>query len=133
MKKHHLIFACSFIFTLLFYNELVGVNLAIFGLVLTGIICYFFQDQFTSRSHLVLVGTSVLSCFAFAWYGDFVSFLALALSVIFLQFKTQESKLKMILVFPLIFLNGITSLGRILMFSQWLTLLFLQYLLRYFS
>ena len=99
MKKHHLIFACSFIFTLLFYNELVGVNLAIFGLVLTGIICYFFQEQFTSRSHLVLVGTSVLSCFAFAWYGDFVSFLALALSVIFLQFKTQESKLKMILVY----------------------------------
>jgi len=120
MKKYHLIFACSFIFTLLFYNESVGVNLAIFGLVLTGIICYFFQEQFTSRSHLVLVGTSVLSCFAFAWYGDFVSFLALALSIIFLQFKTQESKLKMILVFPLIFLNGITSLGRILMFSQWL-------------
>jgi hypothetical protein len=46
--------------------------------------------------------------------------LALALSVIFLQFKTQEAKLKIIQVFPLVFLNGITSLGRILMFSQWL-------------
>lgn len=120
MKKHHLILGCSAIFTLLFYNESIGVNLAIFGLVLTGIICYFFQERFTSRSHLVLVIASVLSCFAFTWYGDFVSFLALVLSVIFLQFKTQEAKLKTIQVLPLIFINGITSLGRMLMFSQWL-------------
>ncbi len=120
MKKHHLILACSLIFTLLFYNESVGVNLAIFGLVLTGIICYFFQDRFTSRTHLVLVVTSILSCIAFAWYGDFVSFLALAMSVCFLQFKTQETNLKILLVFPLAFINGITSLGRMLMFSQWL-------------
>jgi hypothetical protein len=120
MKKHHLILVCSLIFLLLFYNESVGVNLAIFGLVLTGTICYFFQDRFTSRTHLVLVVTSILSCIAFAWYGDFVSFLALALSVIFLQFKTQETNLKIVQVFPLAFINGITSLGRILMFNQWL-------------
>ena len=120
MKKYHLILVCSLIFTLLFYNESVGVNLAIFGLVLTGMICYFFQDRFTSRSHLVLVITSILSSIAFAWYGDFVSFLALALSVIFLQFKTQETNLKIVQVFPVVFLNGITSLGRMLMFSQWL-------------
>jgi len=57
---------------------------------------------------------------AFAWYGDFVSFLALAISVCFLQFKTQETNLKIVQVFPLAFLNGITSLGRMLMFTQWL-------------
>ncbi len=120
MKKYHLILVCSLIFTLLFYNESVGVNLSIFGLVLTGIICFFFQDQFTSRSHLVLVVTSILSCIAFAWYGDFVSFLALAMSVCFLQFKTQETNLKIVQVFPLAFINGITSLGRMLLFSKWL-------------
>ena len=120
MKKHHLILVCSSIFTLLFYNESVGVNLTIFGIVLTGIICYFFQDRFTSRSYLVLVIASVLSCIAFAWYGDFVSFLALALSIVFLQFKTQETNMKIVQVFPLVFINGITSLGRMLMFSQWL-------------
>jgi hypothetical protein len=120
MKKLPLIVVSSLLFTLLFYKESVGVNLAIFGLLLTGMICYFFQDRFTSRSHLVLVIASVLSCFAFAWYGDFVSFLALVLSIIFLQFKTQEAKLKILQVFPLVFINGITSLGRILMFSQWL-------------
>jgi hypothetical protein len=120
MKKHQIILACSLIFTLLFYNESVGVNLAIFGLLLTGSICYFFQDRFTDRSHLVLVVTSVLSCLAFAWYGDFASFLALAMSVFFLQFRTQESQLKIIQVFPLVFLNAFASIGRVFMFSQWL-------------
>lgn len=120
MKKHQIILACSIVFTLLFYNESVGVNLSIFGLLLTGSICYFFQDRFTDRSHLILVVTSVLSCLAFAWYGDFVSFLALATSILFLQFKTQESKLKIIQVFPLVFLNAFASIGRIFMFSQWL-------------
>ena len=120
MKKHQIILACSILFTLLFYNESIGVNLSIFGLLLTGSICYFFQDRFTDRSHLILVVTSVLSCLAFAWYGDFVSFLALATSILFLQFKTQESKLKIIQVFPLVFLNAFASIGRIFMFSQWL-------------
>ena len=120
MKKHQIILACSIVFTLLFYNESVGVNLSIFGLLLTGSICYFFQDRFTDRSHLILVVTSVLSCMAFAWYGDFVSFLALAISILFLQFKIQESKLKIVQVFPLIFLNAFASIGRIFMFSQWL-------------
>ena len=120
MKKHHIILVCSFIFLLLFYKEDLGVNFAIFGLVLTGFVCYFFQDRFSERSHLILVVTSILSCLAFAWYGDFASFLALALSVLFLQFKTQDVKLKIVQIFPLIFLNGITSLGRILMFKQWL-------------
>lgn len=119
MKKHQLILVCSLIFTLLFYKQEVGVNLAIFGLVLTGMICYFFQDQITSRLHLVLVTSSVLSCFAFAWYGDFSSFFAMALSLIFLQFKTQEPKLKLLQALPLVFINGIASLGRILMFSQY--------------
>ncbi|RUT70320.1 DUF4173 domain-containing protein [Flavobacterium cupreum] len=120
MKKIHFILVCSILFIPLFYNESVGVNLAIFGLVLTGLICYYFQDRFTDRSHLILVVTSVLSCLAFAWYGDFVSFLALAMSVLFLQFKTQETKLKIIQVFPLVFLNAFASVGRVFMFSQWL-------------
>ena len=120
MKKHHIILACSLIFLLLFYKEDLGVNLAIFGLFLTGFVCYFFQDRFSERSHLILVVTSILSCLAFAWYGDFASFLALALSVLFLQFKTQDGKLKTVQIFPLIFLNGIASLVRIFMFKQWL-------------
>ncbi|MFV8358221.1 DUF4173 domain-containing protein [Flavobacterium sp. XS1P32] len=120
MKKLHFILASSFIFTLLFYNEDLGLNWAIFGMIQTVLICYFFQEKFTTRLHLILVVASVLSCFAFAWYGDFSSFFAMALSIIFLQFKTHKPKLKMLQALPLALINGIASLGRILMFSQYL-------------
>ena len=120
MKKLHFILASSLVFTLLFYKEDLGLNWAIFGMMQTALICYFFQEKFTSRLHLILVVTSVLSCFAFAWYGDFSSFFAMALSIIFLQFKTQEPKLKLLQALPLVLMNGIASLGRILMFSQYL-------------
>jgi hypothetical protein len=120
MKKHHLILACSLIFTLLFYDESVGVNLAVFGLVLTGFICYSSANRFLDKPNLILIITSVLSCIAFAWYGDFVSFLALAFSLIFLQFKTQDPKLKMIQSLPLVFINGFASILRVFQFSQWL-------------
>jgi hypothetical protein len=120
MKKLHFILASSLVFTLLFYNQDLGLNWAIFGMMQTALICYFFQEKFTSRIHLILVVTSVLSCFAFAWYGDFPSFFAMALSIIFLQFKTQEPKLKLLQALPLVLINGIASLGRILMFSQYL-------------
>lgn len=120
MKKHQIIFVSSLIFTLLFYNEAPGINLSIFGVMLTLLISYCFQDKLVKRSHLVLVMTSILSSFAFAWYGDFASFLAFALSILFLQFKTQDGELKILQIFPLIFLNGVTSLGRIFIFNQWL-------------
>lgn len=120
MKKHQIILACTAVFILLFYNESVGINISIFGVILTLLISYFFQEKFVNRSHLVLVMTSILSCFAFAWYGDAASFFALALSILFLQFKTQDGELKIIQIFPLIFLNGITTIGRIFIFSQWL-------------
>jgi hypothetical protein len=120
MKKHQIILACTVVFTLLFYNQEPGINLSIFAVILTLLISYFFQDRFVGRSHLALVVTSILSAFAFAWYGDFPSFLALATSVLFLQFKTQDPELKTIQVFPLIFLNAFTSIGRIFIFKQWL-------------
>lgn len=120
MKKHQIILACTAAFILLFYNESVGINISIFGVLLTLLISYFFQEKFVDRSHLLLVMTSILSCFAFAWYGDAASFFAMALSILFLQFKTQDGELKIIQVFPLIFLNGFASIGRIFIFKQWL-------------
>lgn len=120
MKKHQIILACTLVFTLLFYNQSVGINLSIFAVILTLLISYFFQDRMVDRSHLILVVTSMLSCFAFAWYGDFASFLALSISLFFLQFKTQDGELKVIQVLPLVLLNLFASLGRIFIFSQWL-------------
>ncbi len=118
MKKHHLILGCTAIFSLLFYKESIGINLAIFGLALAALVFM----KFKRKSVLVkaLFISSVLSCIAFGWYGDFVSFLALFFSLVFLQFQNETTKLKLIQSVPIIFINGITSFGRPLMFSQWL-------------
>jgi hypothetical protein len=118
MKKHHLILGCTAIFVFLFYKESVGVNLALFGILLA-ILVYI---RFEKKSILIktLFVSSLLSCFAFAWYGDFFSFLALFFSLIFLQFQNENSKLKIIQAIPAVFITGITSLGRPFIFNQWL-------------
>lgn len=120
MKKHHLILVSSFVFTLLFYKESVGLNLAIFGLVLLGLIVYNSETRINTAIDKLLFTTSFLSCLAFAWYGDFVSFLALFLSLVFLQFRMQNQELKVLQSIPLIFVNGMASVVRIFLFSQWL-------------
>ena len=120
MRKEHFIFVCSVVFTLLFYNESVGLNLSLFGFVLLVLMYYFFRKQFIDNSYYVLTFTSVLSCIAFAWYGDFVSFVAVFLSIIMLQFKIIEPKLKLILSIPIVFINSIASIVRIFQFSEWL-------------
>ncbi|MFC3333926.1 DUF4153 domain-containing protein [Flavobacterium palustre] len=120
MKKYHLILVSSLVFVLLFYKQTIGLNLGLFGLFLLGLVSYNNSNKFNNRLNFMLFGTSFLSCLAFAWYADFASFLALFLSLVFLQFRLQNQELKIIQVIPLIFLNGITSFGRILMFSQYL-------------
>jgi hypothetical protein len=120
MRKEHFIFVCSVVFTLLFYNESVGLNLSLFGLVILALMYYFYRKQFSDNSYYVLTFTSVLSCLAFAWYGDFVSFLAVFISIILLQFKINEPKLKLLLALPIVFINSVASIVRIFYFSDWL-------------
>ena len=120
MRKEHFIFVCSVVFTLLFYNESIGLNLSLFGFLLLGLMFYFFRNRFIDNSYYLLTLTSVLSCLAFAWYGDFVSFVAVFLSIILLQFKIIEPKLKLILSIPIVFINSIASIIRIFQFSKWL-------------
>ncbi|WP_413999203.1 DUF4173 domain-containing protein [Flavobacterium sp. W1B] len=120
MKKHHLILVSSLVFTLLFYKETVGLNLAIFGLVVLGLIAYNSESIINDTTNKLLFTTSFVSCLAFAWYGDFVSFLALFLSLVFLQFRVQNKELKIVQSIPLVFINGMASVIRIFVFSQWL-------------
>jgi len=120
MKKYHLILVSSLVFILLFYKETIGLNVGVFGLFLLALVSYSNSNKFKDRLNCMLFVTSFISSVAFAWYADFASFLALFLSLVFLQFRVQNQELKIIQVIPLIFLNGITSFGRIFIFSQYL-------------
>ncbi|TDD96991.1 DUF4153 domain-containing protein [Flavobacterium cellulosilyticum] len=118
MKKHQLILVCTALFSFLFYKESIGLNLALFGIVVAILVFI----QFKTKSALIkfLFVNALFSCLAFAWYGDFVSFLALFISLIFLQFQNEFNKLKIIQSIPIVIITGITSLGRPFIFNQWL-------------
>jgi hypothetical protein len=117
MKKHQLILGTTAIFSFLFYNESLGINLALFTLALLIITVKESRNK-TTLSKLFIAAT-LLSVAAFAYYGDIASFFALSLSLIFLQFQSQDPQLKLIQTLPIVILNMITSIGRPLIFSQW--------------
>jgi hypothetical protein len=79
----------------------------------------FLQEKITSRAHLILVVTSVLSWLLLGT-EIFHLFLPWFCRLFFLQFKTQEPKIKWLQALSFVLIIGITSLGRILMFSQYL-------------
>lgn len=118
MKKHHLILVTTALFTLLFYNEGIGINLSFFALALL----FLTIKQTANKTRLFkwLIATTILSATTFAWYGDTPSFFALAFSLIFLQFQSVDPQLKLIQTTGITIINMVTSLGRPLITSQWL-------------
>ena len=96
MKTHHYILLTTVLFIILFYNENVGLNLGLLGIAYALLTWYKTPKSNKTKVFFMLFFTSIFSSVAFAWYGDFASFLALAMSVLLLQFKTQDPKLKII-------------------------------------
>lgn len=120
MKKSTLIFIATVLFIALFYGESIGVNLGILGVLYSVLLFFSMAKDFQNRTSLVLFVLSLLSSFAFAWYGDFVSFLAQFLSISLLAVKSRNQEMKSILALPIFFINGLTFLWRFFHFNEWL-------------
>ncbi|HJS00243.1 MAG TPA: DUF4173 domain-containing protein [Flavobacterium sp.] len=121
MKKYQLIFASTFVFVVLFYDQSVGVNLGLFGLFLLGLLGYQYAAQLRNdKLALVMAATSLLSCFAFTWYGDFSSFLAMFSSFVLLQFRLEQPSLQIILALPVTIVNAMASVFRVFLFKDYL-------------
>ncbi len=101
MKKHHLILLTTALFLPLFYGEnAMGINLGILGISYAILILAKTPKSNWSRNFLLLFITTVFSSFAYAWFGDFPSFLAVFTSVFLLAFTSKKNDLKSILVIP---------------------------------
>jgi hypothetical protein len=118
MKKHHFIFVGTLIFIGLFYDKLVGINLSIFALIAASYSFFSFKSK-SFKSKLLYV-CSIFSAAAFAWFGDFISFLAILFSLYILQFQNENSKIKPIQFLPLMVVNLFASLGRFWIFKDWI-------------
>jgi len=120
MKKHHLIFAVTALFVALFYEENLGLNLGILGIIVSILVYFNTEERNKTKTFLIIFATSILSSFAFAWYGDFVSFLAVFSSLFLLSFTSKNKELKSLFVIPVFALNFATFIFRVFQFDKWL-------------
>ncbi|WP_263601553.1 DUF4153 domain-containing protein [Chryseobacterium sp. PET-29] len=120
MKTHHYIFLTTLLFVIVFYDQNVGLNLGIIGIIYA--VLTFFKTPKTNRTptFIFLFITSVLSSIAFAWYGDFPSFLAVATSLLLLGYRSRNRRMKILLLVPVFVTNCFTEFFRILNFDGWL-------------
>lgn len=120
MKTHHLIFLVTAIFVALFYEENLGLNLGILGIIVSVFVYFNTEVRNKTRTFLIIFATSILSSFAFAWYGDFASFLAVFSSLFLLSFTSKNKELKSLFVLPVFAINFITFIYRVFQLDQWL-------------
>lgn len=120
MKTHHLIFAVTALFVAVFYEENLGLNLGILGIIVSVFVYFNTEERNKTRTFLIIFATSILSSFAFAWYGDFASFLAVFSSLFLLSFKSNNRELKSLFVIPVFALNFATFIFRVFQFDKWL-------------
>lgn len=120
MKTHHLIFTITAIFVAVFYEENLGLNLGILGIVVSILTYFNTEERNKTRTFLMIFVTSILSSFAFAWYGDFPSFLAVFTSLFLLSFISKNKELKTLFVIPVFALNFVTFIYRVFQFDKWL-------------
>ena len=119
MKKHHLIFITVLAVIVLFYKEYVALNLGIFGIFLSILTFTQTKSELRDRTFLTLFVTSIFSSFAFAWFGDEVSFLAVFVSLFLLRFRGTYPKLKPFLYIEVLLINLFSFLGRVFNIEQW--------------
>ena len=119
MKKHHLIFITVLAVIVLFYKEYIALNLGIFGIFLSILTFTQTKSEFRTKTFLTLFVTSIFSSFAFAWFGDAISFVAVFVSVFLLRFKGTYPKLKPFLYIEVLLFNLFSFLGRVFYTEQW--------------
>ncbi|MCX8533867.1 DUF4153 domain-containing protein [Chryseobacterium luquanense] len=119
MKTHHYIFLSTIAFIILFYNENVGLNLGILGVLYSVLTLFKTPEKNRSKTFLLLFATSILSSIAFAWFGDISSFLAVTISLLLLSFRSKNRRLKSLFLVPVFVVSLFTFICRVFSFNEW--------------
>jgi len=120
MKTHHYIFLTTALFIALFYDQNIGLNLGILGIIYSVLTIFKTPEKNRTRIFLILFVTSVLSSIAFAWYGDFPSFLAVVSSLLLLSYRSKNRRMKPLFLIPVFVVNCFTFICRFFSFDRWL-------------
>ncbi|WP_114792098.1 DUF4153 domain-containing protein [Niabella yanshanensis] len=120
MKKNLFFFVSVIVFVGLFYNQSPGINISFFGLMTWLFLLGITPAIKRTQMFWALSVTSLVSVGAFAWYGDFICFAALFLSLLLTGFKAFYPRLNvLVLPFNTAF-NYITFIFRVLTPQKWL-------------
>ena len=98
MKTHHYIFLTTALFVALFYNENVGLNLGMLCIIYAILTVIRTPVKNRTKTFFVLMIASLTSGLAFAWYGDFASFLAVVSSLLLLSYRSKNRRMKILLL-----------------------------------
>ncbi|SDJ89082.1 DUF4153 domain-containing protein [Chryseobacterium jejuense] len=120
MKTHHYIFLTTALFVILFYDQDMGLNFGILGILYAILNFFKTPEKNKTRPFYILTATSMFSGIAFAWYGDFPSFLAVVSSLLLLAYKSRNRRMKILFLIPVFITNCCTSICRIFMLDKWL-------------
>jgi len=120
MKTHHYIFLTAALFVILFYDQEPGLNLGILAIIYALLTLFKTPERNRTRTFLMLFVTSILSGFAFAWFRDFPSLLAVVSSLLLLGYRSRNRKLKILFLIPVFIINSVTSVFRFFSFDAWL-------------
>jgi len=120
MKTHHYIFLTTLLFVIVFYDQNVGLNLGIIGIIYAVLTFFRTPERNRTKTFIFLFATSIISSAAFAWYGDFPSFLAVVSSLLLLGYRSRNRRMKILLLVPVFVTNCFTEFFRILNFDAWL-------------
>lgn len=120
MKTHHYIFLTTALFVILFYDQDMGMNLGILGIIYALLTLFKTPEKNKTKTLLILFVTSILSSLAFIWYGDFASFLAVVSSLLLFSYRSRNRKLKILFLIPVFAINSFTFIFRFFSFDKWL-------------
>lgn len=120
MKTHHYIFITALLFVIVFYDQYVGLNLGILGIIYAFLTMFRTPGKIKTGKLYILFATIILSSIAFAWFGDFPSFIAVLSSLLLLGYKSKNRRMKVLLLVPVFIVNCCTSFCRFFNFEDWL-------------
>ncbi|MGE9312077.1 DUF4153 domain-containing protein [Niabella sp. CJ426] len=120
MKKNIFFFVSVVVFVVLFYNQSPGINISFFGFMTWLFLLDITPGVKRTPMFWTLSAISLVCIGAFAWYGDFICFAALFLSLLVTGFKAFYPRLNvLVLPFNTAF-NYITFIFRVLTPQKWL-------------
>ncbi len=120
MKTHHYIFLTTALFIILFYDQELGLNVGIIGIIYSLLTLIRTPKKNRTKTFFFLFAASILSDIAFAWYRDFPSLLAVVSSFLLLGYRSKNRRMKILFLIPVFVTNCFTALCRFFSFDEWL-------------